>query len=113
MSHATEVALVHQASATFVVPVHTPYDRQMLREHLETLATHGAPVTLDVDGTRWTIERHTPTHSPCRTCARFLGRLSCSRSGAAEASCLHCAIYPGAAGRRRSAVSRRGRIDTP
>ena len=96
MSHASNVALVEGGSGTFVLPAHSPYDRQMLREHVESLAGRVPTLTLGVHGTRWTVTRDPLAESRCTTCAQFLGRLSCSRGDEALASCIDCAMQPGA-----------------
>lgn len=95
MSHAAYVAHVQGESGTFVVPAHSPYDRQMLREHVERLAGRAATLTLGMHGTRWIITRPTPADSRCTTCTQFLGRLRCSRRHDAAAMCIDCAMQPG------------------
>ena len=96
MSHLSNVARVQGGSGTLVLPARSPYDRQMLREHVEMLAGRVSTLTLGMDGTRWIITRPTPADSRCTTCTRFLGRLSCSRRDEAAATCIGCAISQGA-----------------
>ena len=57
MSYASNVAHVEGGSGTFVLPTHSPYDRQVLREHVELLAGRVPTLTLGVHGVRWTISR--------------------------------------------------------
>jgi hypothetical protein len=78
-----------------VLPTHSPYDRQVLREHVELLARRNPTLTLGVGGVRWTISRRRSVDSRCSTCMQSVGRLSCNRGGEAVASCLDCAMYPG------------------
>ena len=94
MSHASNIAHVQGVSGTFVVPAHSPYDRQMLREHVEMLAGRVSTLTLGLRGTRWIITRCPAAGARCTTCAHFLGRLSCSRGDEAAAMCIDCAMQP-------------------
>jgi hypothetical protein len=94
LSYASNVAHVQGESGTFVVPAHSPYDRQMLREHIEILAGRVAELTLNVQGTRWTITRGIAFDSRCTTCTQFLSRLSCSRGPDAPATCIDCVMQP-------------------
>ena len=103
MSHTSNVALVEGGSGTFMLPAHSPYDRQLLREYVGLLAGRVATLTLGVHGTRWTVTRGPLPDSRCTTCTQLLGRLSCSRGDAAVASCFDCAVQP-----RGEAVAQRG-----
>jgi hypothetical protein len=94
LSHAPNVAHVEGGAGTLVLPAYSPYDRQMLREHVETLAARVPTLTLGVHGVRWTVSRDLLADSRCTTCMQFLGRLSCSRGGEAVASCIECAMHP-------------------
>ena len=105
MSYASNVAHVEGGSGTFVLPAHSPYDRQMLREHVDMLANRVSALTLGLYGTQWTVTRRPPADSRCTTCAQFLGRLSCSREDEAVASCIDCAMQP-----RSSAGEERGTL---
>ena len=95
MSHMPNVAHVEGGAGTMVLPTHSPYDRQMLREHVEQLAGRVPALTLGVHGVRWTISRRRSVDSRCSTCTQSLGRLSCSRAGETVASCIDCAVYSG------------------
>jgi hypothetical protein len=91
---APNVAHVEAVSGTFIVPAYSPYDRQMLRDHVETLAARGSTLTLGVHGTRWTVTLHGLADERCATCAQILGRLSCSRVDDEDATCIDCAMRP-------------------
>ena len=93
MSYASNVAHVEGGTGTLVLPAHSPYDRQMLREHVEKLAGRVPTLTLGVHGVRWTVSRGPSADSRCTTCTQFLGTLSCSRGGDAVASCIECAMH--------------------
>lgn len=94
MSDASAIAHVEGTSGTFIVPVHTPYDRQLLREHLRLRLGRAATLTLGARGTRWTVTRSIPSDARCGTCTRFVGRVSCSSGDAAGATCIDCAMQP-------------------
>ena len=91
MSYESNVAYVQGVSGTFMLPAHSPYDREIVREHVATRAGRGSTLTLGTHGTCWTITQDTPGDSRCATCTQFLGRLSCSRSDEA-AMCFDCAM---------------------
>jgi len=92
LSDAFNSAHVHGDSGTFVVSALSPYDHQLLREHLEILTRRGAAVTVGMHGTRWTVTNHPAVDSRCGTCTEFLGRLSCRRDGGAATTCIDCAL---------------------
>ncbi len=94
MSETSNIAHVQRGSGVFVVPAQSPYDRQMLREHVERLVGHGSTLTLGLHGRQWIITRRSVADSPCSSCTRPLGRLRCSRGGAVGATCFDCALRP-------------------
>ena len=96
MTHASTIAHVHGRSGTLVVSAQTPYDRQMLREHLERLAGRDSSLTLEMDGTRWSVARRTARGPLCTRCATCLGRLRCSRPDDTDSRCLDCVLCPAA-----------------
>jgi hypothetical protein len=96
LSETFNIAQVQGLSGTFVAPAHSPYDRQIVREHVERLAGHVSTLTLGLHGTRWTITRRSTADSRCTSCTQPLGRLSCRRGSDADASCIDCALRPGA-----------------
>jgi hypothetical protein len=89
-----DIAHVQGESGTFVVPSRSPYDRQMLREHVETLAGRAPTLRLGLHGTLWTITRPLPD-ARCTACTQLLARLSCTRAHEVAATCIDCAIQPG------------------
>lgn len=94
MSEKFNIAQVQGLSGTFVAPAHSPYDRQILREHVERLARHVPTLTLGLHGTRWIITHGNEADSRCTSCAQLLGRLSCSRGDEPSATCIDCALRP-------------------
>jgi len=94
LSDVSNFAQVQGVSGTFVVPAHTPYDRQMLREHLAGRIGHLSTVTLGVHGKQWTITQHDAPSSRCATCTRSVGRLSCNQDDGSCSTCIDCAMRP-------------------
>lgn len=95
MPDISKIAHVEGLSGTFVLPAHSAYDRQILRETVETLARRATTLTLGIHGIRWTITRQQPVQLRCAACTRSLGKLSCSRADSNGAMCLECAMQPG------------------
>ena len=94
MSDVSSTAQVQGVSGTFVVPVCTPYERQMLREHLARRVGHLSTLTLGMHGKRWIITRHNATNSRCANCTRSVGRLSCNQDDGGCPTCIDCAMRP-------------------
>lgn len=88
----SQVSNVHvqDVSGTFVVPAHSPYDRQVLREHVERRGGRVSALTLG--GTRWLVTRLPAVDARCTSCTQFLGRLSCRRVDDDAATCIDCAL---------------------
>ena len=95
MSETSNSVHVQGGSGTFVAPAQSPYDRQILREHVERRVGHGATLTLGLHGRQWVITRLCAADSPCVSCTQPLGRLSCSRGGDVGATCIDCVLRPG------------------
>jgi hypothetical protein len=76
-----------------VAPAQSPYDRQMLRQHVEQLVGHSSTLTLGLHGRQWIITRSS-LDSPCVSCTQPLGRLRCSRGGDPGARCIDCVLQP-------------------
>jgi hypothetical protein len=77
------------------MPARSPYDRQLLREHVELLAGRLRTVQLGLDGTRWTVTRVEGQSPSCATCAEPRGVLRCSRADDHEPTCIACVMRPG------------------
>ena len=94
MLQSPDVAHVEAGTGTFIVPAYSPYDRQILRDHIETLAARGSALTVGMHGTRWTVTLQGLSEGRCVTCTQILGRLSCSREDDDTATCIDCAMRP-------------------
>jgi hypothetical protein len=92
---ASNIAHLRSTSGTFVAPAHSPYERQLVREHAGMLMSRSSALTLGMHGMQWIIRRCTPPDSRCATCTQVLGGLSCSRTDGADATCIDCAMQIG------------------
>lgn len=90
MAEASRMAQLQGDSGTFVVSSHSPYDRQILRQHIKSLAGSGALLT--IDGNRWRLARRAAADPDCATCARRGGHLRCSRDDEDTATCIDCVM---------------------
>lgn len=77
-----------------VVPVHAPYDRQLLIEHVHALVRPRQQLRLRIDHGAWLIEtseRKSPLS--CHDCSRPINGPFCRRSAkSAPVFCLECAL---------------------
>jgi hypothetical protein len=96
LSQVSSIAHVHADCGTFVVPAQSPYERQLLREHVEMFSGRVSALTLGMDGARWIVTRHASADLRCAECTQVLGRVSCSRGDHGAPMCIECAIPPGA-----------------
>jgi hypothetical protein len=94
LSQVSSIARVHADCGTFVVPAQSPYERQLLREHVEMFIGRVSTLTLGMDGARWIVTRDTTVDSRCAKCTQFLGRLRCIRGADGTPTCIACAILP-------------------
>ncbi len=82
------------AGGRLVLPAHTPYDRQVLVDHVLDYARRRQPLRVRVDYTTWMVERP-DVQFPiiCRGCTRRVDRAACRRPGNPTAVyCVACAL---------------------
>jgi hypothetical protein len=92
------IAHVSFESGGLFIPARTPYDRQMLVEHVADRTRSSGQVQVLVDDERWTVRRCGAVN--CESCG-LSGKLACRSAGDdAKMYCLQCAF----AKRCRSAV---------
>lgn len=77
-----------------IVPARTPYDRQLLREHVLASVQQGRRIRLTVFGKTWLIVQAEAPQSPvvCAACERPINNAVCYAPGAATAHCVACAL---------------------
>jgi hypothetical protein len=73
-----------------IVPVQTPYERELLVEHLEASAKRHGSVQTEVDRRHWTVVSLSKGHREmCAACSRHLDRLRYRLDG--RTLCGECA----------------------
>jgi hypothetical protein len=86
------------AHLTFVgggllLPARTPYERQLLREHVLDRARHKEQLRVRVDRTDWTIERPTVERPfVCGRCKRQLTVAALHAPHQPDTYCVACAL---------------------
>jgi len=113
VSNQSSTAHLQGTFGSLVVPAHSPYDRQLLREHIELFA--GVAATLTIDGMRWQLTRRAALDPDCTACTRRRGRLTC-RTDQTTAMCIDCVmdrriaqVHP----KRRKAMSKDDLLQIP
>lgn len=86
-----EVARIHTDGGTLLLPARTPYEREVVLDHVRhRLRLHGS-VHLEMNGWRGRIERvGLPITARCGACAAPIGGFAC-RIGS-QMLCLGCAL---------------------
>jgi hypothetical protein len=69
------VAHISFEGGGLIVPAQTPYERELLFEHLEISAKRHGCVRLDVNRAHWTISLRDGDQEACALCRRGLGSL--------------------------------------
>ncbi len=92
MSHVSEFAHVQCSRGGLIMPAYSPYDRQLLREHVQQLVGPVGSLQLGLDGDRWTVTRLGGRPHSCTECSQPLKLLHCSRSGDRTPMCIACVL---------------------
>ena len=71
-----------------IVPAHTPYDRELLFEHVEACAKQHGCVRLDWRHEHWTVSVSNGQREVCAACRRSLNNLTYRFHGHAPRSAL-------------------------
>ena len=71
-----DVAHISFVGGGFILPVHTPYDRELLAEHAEASAKQHGSIRLEVNRRRWTISRPNGHRERCASCSRYLNKVT-------------------------------------
>jgi hypothetical protein len=64
------VAHISFEGGGFIIPAHTPYEREMLVEHLEVSTKRHGRIRLDINRRRWTISVNDGAGEVCTSCTR-------------------------------------------
>src|SRR5215470_7115898 len=90
---ATATARIAFAGGGLILPAHTPYDRQMLVEHVLGCTRSKQHVRIHVDHTTWLIERADQQRPVvCSGCARRIDDGVCRRRRRSAVHCVACAL---------------------
>ncbi len=74
-----------------IVPAHTPYERQLLFEHVELFTKRRGGVRLSLNGRLWTICVKAGSREVCAVCPRLLDTLTYQLDGLTL--CARCARH--------------------
>jgi hypothetical protein len=91
LSHVSEFAHVQCSSGGLILPAHSPYDRQVVRQHVQQLVGPIGSVQLGVDGNDWTVTRPNGQPHSCTECAQPQ-LLRCSRADGRTPICIACVL---------------------
>lgn len=72
-----------------IVPAHTPYERQLLFEHIELVTKRRGAARLSLNGRLWTICLNAGAQEVCAACPRLLDNLTYQFDGLT--CCVRCA----------------------
>ena len=92
VSHVSAFAHVQCSRGGLVMPAHSPYDRQLLRQHVERLVGPTDSVQLGLDGDEWTVTRLRGQPDSCTGCSQPLKLLHCSRVAGHTPMCFTCVL---------------------
>ena len=91
-----DVAHISYEGGGLIIPVHTPYERQLLVEHVEASTKRHGCIRLEVNRRHWTISMNNGRRSVCALCSQWPDNLT----------------YPGGSKGKLSVVSTRATLCT-
>ena len=83
------VARISFLGGALFVPVKTPYERELLFEHLDLYAKLHGQVRLEFNRSEWTVRRAGAQSEQCGSCGRQLNTLAYALGG--HSLCPSCA----------------------
>jgi len=83
------VAHISFEGGGLIVPVQTPYERQLFFEHIDLSAKRHGSVRLKINRRHWTVSLHNGDHEACASCPRSLDALTYRLNG--QTYCGQCA----------------------
>jgi hypothetical protein len=84
-----DVAHISFEGGGLIIPTHTPYERQLLFEHLEVSTKQHGSVRLEINRQHWTISMNNGSGKLCASCTRSPDNLTYRFDG--QSLCGHCA----------------------
>ena len=100
------IAHVSFQGGGLIVPAHTPYDCELLFEHVEAATKRHGDVRFDLNRQQWRISLHNGHGEVCASCGRWPGNLTYWFDGQTLCAwCAHRALHhrpqaPTATGRK-------------
>jgi hypothetical protein len=89
-----DVAHISFEGGGLIIPVHTPYERQLLIEHLEVSTKRHGCVRLEINRRHWTIGMNNGPGEACASCTRRPDHLTYRFDGQSFcAECAHRALH--------------------
>ncbi len=90
---ARQIAHIVFPDGGLIVPARTPYDRQLLQEHVLASVHHRQPLRVNVGRDAWVVKRADAEHPMvCGSCDRRINHAVCHESGGPVPFCVACAL---------------------
>jgi hypothetical protein len=83
------IAHVSFPGGGLIVPAHTPYERELLFEHVEASTKRHGDVRFGFNRQQWRISLHNGRREVCASCSRWLDNLTYRFDG--QTLCGQCA----------------------
>ncbi len=84
-----DVAHISFEGGGLIIPVHTPYERQLMVEHVEASTKRHGCIRLEVNRRHWTISMNNGPGEVCASCTRWPDNLTYRSDG--QSLCGQCA----------------------
>jgi hypothetical protein len=84
-----DVAHISFEGGGLVIPIHTPYERQLLVEHVELSTKRYGSVRLEMNRRNWSVSINDGPGEMCSSCARQADELTYRSNG--KSLCRRCA----------------------
>jgi hypothetical protein len=86
-----DIAHISFEGGGLIVPAQTPYDREVLIEHVEASTRRHGLVHLDINNRRWEISVNADSSEVCGACSRYPSNSTCQFDG--RILCAECARH--------------------
>ncbi len=91
------VAQVSYQGVRMFFPLGSPYDRQLLADHMKACSQRQSEIEVEIGEQRWVLHRRGSGRSHCPDCGGSLAT-SCATRSRSRHVCVRCAIEDSAAG---------------
>ncbi len=90
---APQIAHIVFPDGGLIVPARTPYDRQLLQEHVLASVHHRQLLRINIGPDGWAVKRAKPRHPiVCGLCDRRITHAVCHEVGSPVPFCVACAL---------------------